>query len=168
MRRPTLLTALLACGLALACLTSAFSAGRQESRGPGAAEAATINLISHRFPALEFYAEELGKSGLPGVRVESQLVPYDKAADLTRIALSAGGVPPYQIVYADLALLAEYASKGWLEPLDDYIAKYNDVYHFDDIPKASWDAVSYNGKIDAIPIVQNVMHFFWRKDLFTN
>ena len=143
-----------------------FSGGGQETKETKTVGPVTLNLISHRFPMLEFYAEELGKSGIPEVKVEANLMPRDKAAELLRIALSAGGVSPYQIAWADQVLLSEYASKGWVEPLDDYIKKYKDVYHFDDIPNAIWDVVRYEGKIYGIPLSQNIMHFFYRKDIF--
>ena len=55
---------------------------------PAASRAAqTVQMISHRYPALEFYAEKM-RSALPGVEVNTQLMPHDKAMELATIALS--------------------------------------------------------------------------------
>ena len=41
-----------------------------------AAEA--IQMISHRYPALEYFAEKM-RTAVPGVTVNTQLMPFDKA-----------------------------------------------------------------------------------------
>ena len=50
--------------------------------------AGTIQMISHRYPALEYYAEKM-RTAIPGVTVNTQLMPIDKALELATIALSS-------------------------------------------------------------------------------
>src|SRR5579883_2772336 len=56
--------------------------------GTGARAAGTIQMISHRYPALEYYAEKM-RTALPGVTVNTQLMPFDKALELITIAMSS-------------------------------------------------------------------------------
>ena len=43
--------------------------------------AATMQMISHRFPALEYLAGNI-RTAIPGVEVNTQLMPFDKALEL--------------------------------------------------------------------------------------
>jgi len=142
----------------------AFSGGAQ---GQGGAEAqVTFRMMSHRHPALEYYAEELA-SALPNVDVESTLQPYDRTAQQTRVYLSSGEASPYEIFWVTDSLLAEYAENGWIQPIDEYIEKYDDEYDFiGDIPEGAWEGASYGGKRYGIPILNNIMLFFYREDIF--
>jgi len=129
------------------------------------AEEVELTLLSHRHPTYEIYASQLD-SAIEGVRVQAMLMPVNQCMELARLAMAAGYPVPYDIVWANDILIDEYASKGWLVPLDDYVAKYWDVYDFGDIPEAVWEGVKYQGHIYALPTLNNVMFFFYRKDLF--
>ncbi len=73
---------------------------------PRPSRAATdVQMISHRYPALEYYAEKM-RSALPGVKVNTQLMPFDKAKELASIALSSKG-DTFDIVYASDATVLE-------------------------------------------------------------
>ena len=50
--------------------------------------AAPVQMISHRFPALEYIAEKM-RTAIPGVEVNTQLMPFDKALELATIAFSS-------------------------------------------------------------------------------
>jgi ABC-type glycerol-3-phosphate transport system substrate-binding protein len=129
-------------------------------------EKAKINLLSHRHPILEFYAKQMDNA-IEGVKVEGRLVPYDKCLELARIGMSGGQASPNEILYANSPMLTEFAENGWLLPLENLIAKYDDKYHFySDIPKAAWEAVSYKGHIYGMPTFTNLLLFFYRTDLF--
>jgi ABC-type glycerol-3-phosphate transport system substrate-binding protein len=81
-----------------------------------------------------------------------------------RINLSAKS-DAYDITYVYPPDLGEFASKGWLHPLDDLIKKYEPEFHFSDIPDSVWDAYRYKGKIYGIPHHQWATILFYRKDL---
>lgn len=143
--------------------TELFASGTKEAGGESQA---TFRMMSHRHPALEYYAEELD-SALPNVSVESTLQPYDTTAQQTRVYLSSGEASPFEIYWTTDSLLAEYAENGWIRPIDEYIEKYNDEYNFlDDIPASAWEGVTYEGKRYGIPILNNIMLFFYREDIF--
>ena len=67
--------------------------------GARARAAGTIQMISHRYPALEYYAEKM-RGAIPGTTVNTQLMPIDKALELATIALSSKA-DTIDIVYAN-------------------------------------------------------------------
>lgn len=129
-----------------------------------AAGTTTLHLLSHRYPALEYYANSLVTRAPKDVKVETELMTYIDWQTKMRINLSAKS-DAYDITYVYPPDLGEFASKGWLHPLDDLIKKYEAEFHFSDIPDSVWDAYRYKGKIYGIPHHQWATILFYRKDL---
>jgi len=128
------------------------------------ARAATpVQMISHRYPALEFWAAKM-KTAVPGVEVNTQLMPFDKALELSTIALSSKS-DTLDIVYASDATFASFVKSGWIRPLDDLWAKYKDEFKLGEHADAVIKALTYQGHIYVIPADINVMLFFYRGDL---
>jgi ABC-type glycerol-3-phosphate transport system substrate-binding protein len=128
------------------------------------AQGAPVQMISHRFPALEHFAEKM-RGAVPGVEVNTQLMPIDRADELATIALSSGA-STFDIVYANNSSFFKYAKNGWFRPLDDLWEKYKDEFGLDDFPQSVVDSYRYNGELFVIPHTGNVMLFFYRRDLF--
>ena len=126
--------------------------------------AGTIQMISHRYPALEYFAEKM-RTAIPGTTVNTQLMPYDKALELITIAMSSKSDTP-DIVYASDAGFQTFVKNGWFRPLDDLWAKYRDEYKLDDFPDAVRKNFTHDGKLYVMPHTLNAMMFFYRKDLF--
>jgi ABC-type glycerol-3-phosphate transport system substrate-binding protein len=138
--------------------------------GPGllaaarrAGAAGPVQMISHRFPALEFFAEKM-RGAIPGVQVNTQLMPFDKAMELATIAASSRA-DTVDISFQSEATVLKFVKNGWLRPLDDLWAKYRDEFRLDDFPESVVRALSVDGKIYVMPHVLNVMLFFYRKDV---
>ena len=123
-----------------------------------------VQLISHRYPALEYYAEKM-RSALPGTEVNTRLMPSGDAAQLQRIAFSAGD-SSLDLVWLNGVLLPNYAKNGWIEPLDDLIAKHRDEFNLGDFTPASLRGCTYNGKIYALPLTINTLLYAYRGDVF--
>ena len=132
--------------------------------GARARAAGTIQMISHRYPALEYYAEKM-RNAVPGTAVNTQLMPFDKALELITIAMSSKSDTP-DIVYASDASYQTFARNGWLRPLDDLWAKFRDEFKLDDCPEPVRKTYTYEGKLYVVPHTLNTMMFFYRKDLF--
>jgi ABC-type glycerol-3-phosphate transport system substrate-binding protein len=126
--------------------------------------AGTIQMISHRYPALEYFAEKM-RTAIPSVTVNTQLMPFDKALELITIAMSSKSDTP-DIVYASDASFQTFARNGWLRPLDDLWAKYREEYQLDDFPDSVRKTYTHDGKLYVMPHTVNTMMFFYRKDLF--
>ena len=134
-------------------------------RGPGLTAWAadpTVRYISHRFPMLEFWAKKMGE--YPGIKFESELIPFDQALEKMQIHLSQGA-PTYDIMATD-AFLPTFAERGWLMPLDPLIEKFRQAVEWDDFnPTLVRDVCSYKGKVYGVPNLSISMFFFYRKDL---
>jgi ABC-type glycerol-3-phosphate transport system substrate-binding protein len=129
----------------------------------GALAQDAIRVISHRQPALEFYTQQMVEA-LPEGRVTVELMPIDKQLELASITMSSES-DAIDVLYLNDSSFRRFAANGWLEPIDDLWEKYKDEYDLDDFPKSVIDAVSYDGKIYAMPILTNTQLFFYRKDL---
>jgi len=132
--------------------------------GGRARAAGTIQMISHRYPALEYYAEKM-RNAVPGTTVNTQLMPIDKALELATIAMSSKSDTP-DIVYASDTSFQTFVKNGWFRPLDDLWAKYRDEFKLDDFPEAVRKTYMRDGHIYVVPHTLNAMMFFYRKDLF--
>ncbi len=126
--------------------------------------AGTIQLLSHRFPAIEYIAQKI-QTAIPGVQVNTQLMPFDKALELATIAFSSKADTP-DIVYANDSTFLTFAKNGWIRPLDDLWAKYKQEFQLDDFTKTVVEERSYQGHIWGVPTTSNTLLFFYRKDLF--
>ena len=139
--------------------TTVLGAGLRQTRA-----ATPVQMISHRYPALEFWASKM-KTAVAGVEVNTQLVPFDKALELTTIALSSKS-DTLDILYASDATYANLAKNGWLRPLDDLWARYKDEFNLGDYADNVVKAMTYDGHLYVLPSDINVMMFYYRKDLF--
>lgn len=147
-------------GLSTAAVT--LGAGAAITSRPALA-ADPVQLISHRYPALEFWAAKM-KTALPGVDVNAQLMPFEKMGELVTIAMSSKA-QTFDIVYVIDSTVASYARNGWLRPLDDLFAKYKNEFNLGDYSDSALKMCSYNGRIYALPATVNVMMMYYRKDL---
>lgn len=127
-------------------------------------ETVQINLLSHRYAALEFYARAMIDNAPENVEVNTELTTYDDWQEKMTLNLSSKS-SAYDITYIFPPDLATFADNGWLMPLDDYIEKYWDEYNFGDIPQYLWDAYTYDGHIYGVPSHQWAALLFARDDV---
>ncbi|MBV7335048.1 extracellular solute-binding protein [Chloroflexi bacterium TSY] len=131
------------------------------------AEAVEINMMGWSFPITDFYAAELEKCNeVENITINTQLLSGADAQEQVRLALSAGGDSPFDIVHGANGQVAEWGAPGWLLPLNDLVDKYRDEYSLDDIPQTVWDGVTLDGNIYGIPMVGNTLHTIYRQDVF--
>lgn len=131
------------------------------------AEAVEINMMGWSFPITDFYAAELEKcNGVDNLTVNTQLLAGADAQEQVRLALSAGGDSPFDIVHGANGQVAEWGAPGWLMPLNDLVDKYREEYNLDDIPQTVWDGVTLDGNIYGVPMVGNTLHTIYRQDVF--
>jgi ABC-type glycerol-3-phosphate transport system substrate-binding protein len=107
-------------------------------------------------------------SEVPNLTLNAQILDNTSAGEQARLGLSTaseGNPSPYEIVHGSVGRFTEYASSGWLYPIDDLIEKYREEYNLDDIPQAFWDAASYEGKHYGVPFMGNAQIFYYRTDL---
>jgi len=130
-------------------------------------ESVELNMIGWSFPITDLYAEELAKCDkVEYLNVNTNLLASADAQEQVRLALSAGGDSPYDIVHGANAQVGEWAGVGWMMPLNDLVEKYRDEYNLDDIPEKAWEGVTIDGQIYGVPIVGNTLHLIYRQDVF--
>lgn len=129
------------------------------------AQAEAVTLISHRYPALEWYADKM-KSAVPGVTVDTRLMPSGDAAQLQRLQFSSAS-PGMDVLWLNSSLMAFYAKNGWLEPMDDLIARFRDEYRLGDINPTSLRGMTYEGKVYGLPLTTNTLLYAYREDVFS-
>ncbi len=67
--------------------------------------------------------------------------------------------PRYDVVSADVVWTAEFAARGWLEPLEE------DRFATDKLLRASTDSAKYEGMVYAAPYTANGGMLYYRSDL---
>jgi ABC-type glycerol-3-phosphate transport system substrate-binding protein len=139
-------------------------AGGWLSLPAGAFAADPVQMISHRYPALEFYAERM-REALPDVEVNTQLMPHDKAMELANIAMSSKA-DTVDLLYLNDSTFLSFAKNGWLRPLDDLFEKYKEEFGLDDFTESVLETFTYEGHLYVLPHTVNTQLFFYRKDLF--
>ena len=126
--------------------------------------ATTINMIGWTYPIIDFYADELEAcNAVDNIDVNTQLLDSGSAHDQLRLALGAGGTSPYDIIMVTQGDIESYVAEGWMMPLNDLIAKYEDEYQISDI--LGIDDMTVDGNVYGLPMEQNTRHMFYRPDL---
>ncbi len=129
------------------------------------AQGNAVTLISHRYPALEWYADKM-KSALPGTTVDTRLMPSGDASQMQRLQFSSAS-PGMDILWLNSSLMAFYAKNGWLEPMDDLIAMFRDEYKLGDLNPTSLRGMTYEGKVYGLPLTTNTLLYAYREDVFS-
>jgi putative aldouronate transport system substrate-binding protein len=87
--------------------------------------------------------------------VQVMLPPVNGYVDKLNVIMASGQLPD-MINTGSAAFLSNYVKQGALKPLDEYIDKYGpDLKRL--IPQEAWDQVTMNGKIYAVPSLNEVM-----------
>lgn len=98
----------------------------------------------------------------PGVVVETETVGSTADYFVSLATKIAGGNPP-DLMQLGYSQIAEYAQRGVLEPLDDYVGNELDI---SDWPASSVDALRVDGKLYGVNLGNNTTALFYDKDAF--
>ena len=127
------------------------------------ASSSPVRLISHRTPTTEHFVKRM-QSAISGVAVDAQLVPFDRAVELTNLALSSKS-SNLDLLFVNDSSFLPMAKNGWLQPLNTLWDKLKSEFDLGDFSKAAIKALTYEGNIYALPMAVNPMIFFYRGDL---
>lgn len=130
------------------------------------AQATKVNIVSYPSPGMPFFGEQVAKCSTPPLlHVRHQMLPFDDLMSQSTISLSSHAPSRYHVIHVSDTQLVEWATRGWLAPLDELVKKYWTQYRLDEIPDRVWEAVRVNGHIYAIPGLQNTESLYYRKDV---
>ncbi len=124
-----------------------------------------IRLVSHRTPTTEHFVGRM-QSAVPGTTVDAQLVPFDRAVELTNLALSSKS-SNLDLLFVNDSSFLPMAKNGWLRPLNAVWEKLKGEFDLGDFSDAAMKALTYQGNIYALPMAVNPMIFFYRSDLLS-
>jgi len=151
MRKKVMLAATLS--ILLILLDSLVSLGR---------ETITFMWWTESSPEMNKLVEDFEKEN-PGIKVKFETVPFEKIHDKL-IVLVAGGNPP-DIAFVDLPWVIDFAARGALVDLTDFI-KHSTIVDPEDFVEPLWDAGVYKNRIYGIPMDSECMGLFYRTDMF--
>lgn len=163
LRRPKLASSLRRAGLSVCCFVALVVGCGQRADTSGAGAPVVL-----RFPGSRIGAEgrvlerQLARfeRDHPGIQVELEATPdsADERHQLFVQWLNAGARTP-DVLQLDIVWLAEFASAGWIVPLDGFAPPSQDFF------PAALEASQYRGKRYALPWFIDVGMLYWRTDL---
>jgi ABC-type glycerol-3-phosphate transport system substrate-binding protein len=124
----------------------------------------TVRVDTIRSPSYEILLKRMG-SAVPNTKVMPTMLTVDKLVEMYTIRLSARS-DALDLMYVNDGILRQYAKNGWLQPIDDLWEKYRKEFNLDDYVVEAVEAMRYEGKLYAIPVLTNTMLFAYRADLF--
>lgn len=102
------------------------------------------------------------EASLQDVKILRTVVPSIGIRESYRLAVSADKTPDLGYTWPAASVLAGYARTGKVAPLDDYYAKYG----WDNINTFYRGRNSYQGKLYAVPMEQDLMGVYYNKAMF--
>lgn len=169
MRKPNLLWSLFLCLVVGSVLLLSACGGNKEEGASPASSTSPGKVVQldlwhkwgngHEREVLEQLIRKF-ESENPGIKI-TQTPVSDNTKFLS--AISAGN-PPDIIDLDTTTMIGEWANKGVLMPLDDWIAR--DKIDKDAFIPASWKAVTYEDKVYAMPFVAFNEGLLYNKEMF--
>lgn len=130
------------------------------------AKATTVNVLAYNSSAIDPYTNTMVASCSKNDYTLTH-APIDFAGQVQKTtATLAGGSGTYDIVETYGFVIPEYGSQDKLVALDDMFTKYADTYKLNDISKPMREAMSFDGKLYALPMQAQMYIMAYRKDVF--
>lgn len=125
----------------------------------------TINLMGDNraefTKMLELYPEFEKQTGIKLNFIQLEETPLRSKTGMELAAASTD----IDVVMMDFTFVAKYSKAGYLQPLDDLLAK-EPTFKKEDFMKTFLDGSSYEGKLYAVPINQDCSIMTYRADIF--
>lgn len=161
---PLILTGVIALVLA-ACGPSADDVDDPGTGGETTGEPVTLSVIMEEVPDTDIVLDllEQFESEHDGITVEVEALPFDQMRD--RIVTSAlAPEPTYDIIVVDNPWTTDFATGGYLLPLDDYIDS-TEGYDYDDFAQPLRDIGVVDGTTFGVPFYNYALSLIYRSDL---
>lgn len=128
---------------------------------PAHAEDVTLNFLI--MPDLEILQPtfDLYEQQNPGVKINVEVLPFDKMFEAIEVRLG-NGEDSIDAFLVDCTVVANYALKGYLAPLEDQLSPQAPK----NLTDAALDSVTYDDHIYALPLYSSCVQLYYNKDLF--
>jgi multiple sugar transport system substrate-binding protein len=110
----------------------------------------------------QFFTKLIGpwNSAHPGEHVSIQLLPESANGQLAQLTASLQArLPTYDVIDMDVVWTAEFASAGWIIPLN------STTFPLGDFLRPAVDTAMYDGHLYAVPDYSNADLLYYRKDI---
>lgn len=144
---------------ALAAPTSSFNAGPRLQGLSGEITVSYADTAGYKPKYVQQAADAVTKAN-PGVKVNITKDESNDAYTKLLLALDSGDSP--DVLHTAGGNMGELADAGYIHPLDDYIAKWEDWKYY---PESVRAGVTYNGHVYAIPYGLDTRFLFNRRDI---
>lgn len=150
-------------GRALWCGLSVALAACMLVSGVGLAQSATIKFVTLGDPYPTYYEPliKMFESRHPGIRVQLEGVPFNQYFDVVEARLASGSPDP-DVLFVDVPLVASYAVRGFLRPLDDMLPKSV----LDAFVPTELAASRYRGQLMTIPMQSSSQVMYYNTAMF--
>lgn len=126
----------------------------------------TVNVLSYTSPSSDPFADAI-VNGCTAENLTVEAPETDFAGQDQRAVQSMSSAnPSYDVIEVYGTVYPLYADRGWITPLDDYIADRGDELALDDIDPALMDSLAYDGQQMALPTFWGTVVFVYRADIF--
>lgn len=126
----------------------------------------TVNVLAYNSSAIDPFTNTMVSScSKNDYTLKHEPIDFPGQVQKTTATL-AGDSGTYDIVETYGFVIPQYGSQNKLAPLDDMFAKYADTYKLNDISKDMRAAMTYNGKLYALPMQAQMYVMAYRKDVF--
>lgn len=158
------LVGLSACGAG--SRTGAETATKVDCNFTNPAEATSVNVLAYNSSAVDPYSNTMVSSCThDNVTVKHDPIDFAGQVQKTTATLSSD-TGTYDIIETYSFVVPDLASREKLVPLDDLFEKHKAAYKLDAIDENLRKAMSYDGKLYALPMQTQVLTMVYRKDLF--
>jgi len=150
-----------------ACTRGGGGGAGTDGGGTGQTETVTLKVIMEEVPDTDIVMGMLDEfhQAHPGIRMDIEALPYDQMRDKI-VASFLAPRATYDLIVVDNPWMYDFASAGYLEPLDDRIRQAGDAYNYEDFAKPLRDIAEVDGKVYAIPFYNYALGLIYRTDLF--
>jgi ABC-type glycerol-3-phosphate transport system substrate-binding protein len=126
----------------------------------------TVNVLAYNSSAIDPFTNTMVKS-CTRENVTLKHDPIDFSGQVTKTtATLSGDTGSYDILETYGFAVPEIASAGSIIALDDFVAKYEDKYKLDALNEGMRSALSYDGKLYALPMQAQMYVMAYRADVF--
>lgn len=151
----------MAAGLTLALTACATDDGSESGSATGEITFWDTADPENEAPAIEAQVEEFEDAH--DITVNYQTVPFDDTQNMFRTAAESGEDAP-DVLRSEVAWMAEFASMGFLAPLDDTPA----LEDTDDFLDGPFSSTQYEGQTYGVPQVTDSLGLLYNRDLLAD
>lgn len=146
--------------IASGCGNTEEDSGNEESASQESNEPVVLRAIMEQVPDSDIVQSMLEdfNQEYPDITVDIEMLPYDQMREKILSSFLAPD-PVYDLIVVDNPWMYDFASEGFLEPLDGMIQEAGDAYNYEDFAAPLRQIAEVDGQTYAIPFYNYALGF---------